>query len=97
MSKAFGIVNRKKHFEHLEQILEPDKPHVLNIITSFTQFKVKIIDSIGKTFRTIIGIIPLGPFKCNNLYFALGRTLARRDKNIHKSILMTLKYAYDIT
>ena len=75
MLKAFGIVNRKKHFENLEQFLEPDKPHMLNIITSFTQVKVKISDAIGKTFITIIGIIPLGLFKCTNLYFALSSML----------------------
>ena len=42
MSKAFDMVNRKKHFEHLETILDPDELHLLSVLANRPQISIKL-------------------------------------------------------
>ena len=57
MSKAFDSVNRKTLFEKLEMILEPDKLHLLSILTKTPKLKIKINQTYGELFETRIGIM----------------------------------------
>ena len=57
MSKAFDTINRKTLFEELEYVLEEDEMHLISILTNRPQIKVKIGNTIGEIFETLIGIM----------------------------------------
>ena len=84
MSKAFDTVNRRKLFEHLEQILNPDELHLLNIITNLTKVKVKVNNTFGTLFVTQIGIMQ-------------GHCCSFSTSCLQESIFIAPKYADDVT
>ena len=57
MSKAFDTVNRNRLFTKLETILNLDELHLLDILTNDVFLRVKVGDTIGDAFKTLIGIM----------------------------------------
>eukprot|EP00795_Rhopilema_esculentum_P001927 gene1927-16438_t len=55
ISKAFDVVDRKKLFEELEDILDDDE--LLSKITNQPELKVKVRNKVGETFTTNTGIM----------------------------------------
>ena len=97
MSKAFDTVNRRKLFEHLERILNPDELHLLSIITNFTKVKIKVNEAHGDLFVTYIGIMQGDCLSALLFIFYLAECLQNEREGIEDSILIAPKYADDVT
>ena len=97
MSRAFDTVNRRKLFERLERILNPDELHILSIITNFTKVKIKVNQAYGELFMTLIGIMQGDCLSALLFIFYLAECLRNEREGIEESILITPKYADDIT
>ena len=97
MSKAFDTVNRRKLFTHLERILDPDELHLLSVITFLTEVKVKVNNTLGTSFTTMIGIMQGDCLSALLFIFYLAECLINEKDDIRKSILITPKYADDVT
>ena len=97
MSKAFDTVNRRKLFEHLERILNPDELHLLSIITNFTKVKIKVNHAFGELFVTLIGIMQGDCLSALLFIFYLAECLREERVGIEDSILIAPKYADDVT
>ena len=54
MSKAFDTVNRNQLSETLEEILLPDKIHLLHILTNDVKLKVRVGADYGPEFTTSV-------------------------------------------
>ena len=96
MSKAFDTVNRRKLFEHLERILNPDELHLLSIITNFTKVKMKVNEAHGDLFVTYIGIMQGEWLSALLFIFYLAECLQNERDGIEESILIAPKYADDV-
>ena len=97
MSKAFDTVNRRKLFEHLERILNPDELHLLSVITNFTKVKIKVNEAHGDLFVTLIGIMQGDCLSALLFIFYLAECLHNERDGIEDSILIAPKYADDVT
>ena len=99
MSKAFDTVNRKKLFEHLENILTADELHLLSIITNTTRVRVKVNKTLGDVFITLIGIMQGDCLSALLFIFYLSECLRHETNRIERSedLLVKPKYADDIT
>ena len=97
MSKAYDTVNRRKLFEHLEQILNPDELHLLSIITNLTKVKVKVNNTFGTLFVTQIGIMQGDCLSALLFIFYLSECLRNERNGLQESIFIAPKYADDVT
>ena len=97
MSKAFDTINRRTLFEELEYVLEEDEMHLISILTNRPQINVKIGNSTGEIFETLIGIMQGDVLSAITFIFYLAKCLRRPIKTKMKGFLSTPKYADDIT
>ena len=97
MAKAFATVNRKILFEELENVLEDDELHLISVITSRPQFKVKVGNTEGEEFETFVGIMQGDILSAMLFIFYLAKSLRKPIKTKMKGFLSKPKYADDIT
>ena len=99
MSKAFDTVNREKLFKYLEEILKPDELHIISILTNVPQIKVKVNNSYGRLFTTMIGIMQGDCLSALLFIFYLAQVLKNEREVIIEptKLLITPKFADDIT
>ena len=94
---AFNTINRRTLFEELEYVLEEDEMHLISILTNRPQIKVKIGNTTGEIFETLIRIMPGDVLSAIMFIFYLAKCLRRPRKTKMKGLLSTPKYADDIT
>ena len=72
MSKAFDTVDRNKLFEHLDEIMHGDELYILHILTNNPQLQVKIGNTTGELFISVLFSISMfskTTFYCRLFYF----------------------------
>ena len=97
MSKAFDTVDRKLLFEHLEKILGKDELHLLSILTRNPELHVRVNDTLGINFKTIIGIMQGDVLSAILFIFYLACCLGKESSTYINKLLIAPKYADDIT
>ena len=97
MSNAFDTVDRKLLFEHLEKILGKDELHLLSILTRNPELHVRVNDTLGINFKTIIGIMQGDVLSAILFIFYLACCLGKESSTYINKLLIAPKYADDIT
>ena len=97
MSKALDTVNRKILFEELQEILDEDEMYLINVLTNRPKIQVKIGNSIGDAFETLVGIMQGDVPSAILFILYLSKCLRLPIKKKMKGFLTTPKYADDIT
>ena len=97
MSKAFDTVNRKILLEEMQEILDDDEMHLVSILTNRPRIQVKIGNSTGDIFDTLVGIMQSDILNAILFIFYLAKSLKQPIKTKMKGFLTTPKYAYNIT
>ena len=81
MSKAIDTINRRTLFEELEYVLEEDEMHLISILTNRPQIKVKIGNTTGEIFETLIGIMQGDVLSAIMFIFYLAKMPAKTNKD----------------
>ena len=97
MSKAFDTVNRKLLFEELQEILNGDEMYLLSVLTNRPKIQVKIGNTIGDAFETLVGIMQGDVLSAILFILYLSKSLKLPIKTKMKGFISTPKYADDIT
>ena len=97
MSKAFDTVNRKLLMEELQEVLDPDEMYLISVLTNRPRIKVKIGNTFGEAFDTLIGIMQGDVLSAILFIFYLAKCLKDPIRTRMKGFLITPKYADDIT
>ena len=97
MSKAFDTVNRKLLFEELQEVLDADEMYLISVLTNRPKIQVKVGNSIGESFDTLVGIMQGNVLSAILFIFYLSKCLKRPVKTKMKDFITTPKYADDIT
>ena len=97
MSKAFDTVNRRLLFEDLQEILDEDEMYIISILTNIPKIQVKVGNSTGETFDTLVGIMQGDVLSAILFIFYLSKCLKLPIKTKMKGFITTHKYADDIT
>ena len=97
MSKAFDTVNRKMLLEELQEVLDLDEMYLISVLTNRPKIKVKIGNSLGEAFDTLVGIMQGDVLSAILFIFYLAKCLKHPIKTRMKGFLISPKYADDIT
>ena len=97
MSKAFDTVNRKMLLEELQEVLDLDEMYLISVLTNRPKIKVKIGNSLGEAFDTLVGIMQGDVLSAILFIFYLAKYLKHPIKTRMKGFLISPKYADDIT
>ena len=99
MSKAFDNVDREKLFCYLEEILEPDELHILDILTNTPKVQVRVNQELGDAFVTMLGIMQGDCLSATLFIYYLAMTLKNENDliNPNNNFLIKPKYADDTT
>ena len=93
----FDTVNRKMLLEELQEVLDLDEMYLISVLTNRPKIKVKIGNSLGEAFDTLVGIMQGDVLSAILFIFYLAKCLKHPIKTRMKGFLISPKYADDIT
>ena len=102
MSKAFDTVSREKLLKELQEVLEPDELHIMSLLVTDVNLRVKVVKEKGENIKTEIGIAQGHSLSAVLFIFYLARSMDTKKATTHpskKNIYFEInpQYADDIT